>query len=121
MKLQIKNICVTFEQKRILENLCMDVQDGEFVALIGPSGCGKSTLLNILAGVLTPESGEVFVDGTPVHGVSSRFAYMPQNDLLLPWKTILDNVTLYGRLHGQKKADAGGRAQGIPGIRLAGL
>ena len=68
-----------------------------------PSGCGKSTLLNILAGVLTPESGEVFVDGTPVHGVSSRFAYMPQNDLLLPWKTILDNVTLYGRLYGQKK------------------
>lgn len=43
MKLQLKNICVTFEQKRILENLCMDVQDGEFVALIGPSGCGKST------------------------------------------------------------------------------
>ena len=40
MKLQLKNICVTFEQKRILENLCMDVQDGEFVALIGPSGCG---------------------------------------------------------------------------------
>ena len=58
MKLQIKNICVTFEQKRILENLCMDVQDGEFVALIGPSGCGKSTLLNILAGVLTPESAK---------------------------------------------------------------
>lgn len=103
MKLQVKNVCVTFENKRILENLCMDVKDGEFVALIGPSGCGKSTLLNILAGVLEPECGEVYVDGEKVRGVSSRFAYMPQSDLLLPWKTILDNVTLYGRLHGQLK------------------
>ncbi|WP_370812881.1 ABC transporter ATP-binding protein [Butyricicoccus pullicaecorum] len=120
MKLQLKNICVTFEQKRILENLCMDVQDGEFVALIGPSGCGKSTLLNILAGVLTPESGEVFVDGTPVHGVSSRFAYMPQNDLLLPWKTILDNVTLYGRLHGQKKQTQEAALKEFPVFGLQG-
>ena len=103
MKLQVKNVCVTFENKKILENLCMDVRNGEFVALIGPSGCGKSTLLNILAGVLEPEHGEVYVDGEKVNGVSSRFAYMPQSDLLLPWKTILDNVTLYGRLHGQLK------------------
>ncbi len=100
MKLQVKNISVTFEGKRILEDLCLDVAEGEFVALIGPSGCGKSTLLNILAGVLEPECGQVYVDGEAVHGVSSRFAYMPQSDLLLPWKTILDNVTLYGRLHG---------------------
>ena len=103
MKLQVKDVSVTFEQKRILENLNLSVQAGEFVALIGPSGCGKSTLLNILAGVLAPESGEVFVDGEKVEGVSSHFAYMPQSDLLLPWKTILDNVTLYGALHGKKK------------------
>lgn len=103
MKLQVKDVSVTFEQKRILENLTLSVEAGEFVALIGPSGCGKSTLLNILAGVLAPESGEVFVDGEKVDGVSSHFAYMPQSDLLLPWKTILDNVTLYGALHGKKK------------------
>ena len=103
MKLQVKDVSVTFEQKRILENLNLSVEAGEFVALIGPSGCGKSTLLNILAGVLAPESGEVFVDGEKVEGVSSHFAYMPQSDLLLPWKTILDNVALYGALHGKKK------------------
>lgn len=103
MKLQVKDVSVTFEHKRILENLNLSVKAGEFVALIGPSGCGKSTLLNILAGVLAPESGEVFVDGEKVEGVSSHFAYMPQSDLLLPWKTILDNVTLYGALHGKKK------------------
>lgn len=103
MKLQVKDLSVTFEQKRILEHLNLSVQDGEFVAIIGPSGCGKSTLLNVLAGVLEPESGAVYVDGVQVKGVSSHFAYMPQNDLLLPWKTILDNVTLYGAIHGKKK------------------
>ena len=103
MKLQVKNVSVTFEHKRILENLNLSVRNGEFVALIGPSGCGKSTLLNILAGVLAPECGEIYVDGTAVTGVSPHFAYMPQSDLLLPWKTILDNVTLYGTLHGKKK------------------
>lgn len=103
MKLQIKGISVTFQQERILDGLSLDIREGEFVALVGPSGCGKSTLLNILAGVLKPESGCVLVDGSPVSGISSHFAYMPQSDLLLPWKTILENVTLYGRLHGKQK------------------
>ena len=120
MKLQVKDVSVTFEHKRILENLNLSVKAGEFVALIGPSGCGKSTLLNILAGVLAPEHGEVFVDGEKVQGVSSHFAYMPQNDLLLPWKTILDNVTLYGALH-EKKKEARQRAlQEFPVFGLQG-
>ena len=101
MKLQIKDISISFENDCILEKLCLDIEEGEFVALVGPSGCGKSTLLNVLAGVL--EEGCVYVNDTKVQGVSSHFAYMPQSDLLLPWKTILDNVTLYGALHGQKK------------------
>ena len=84
MKLQVKHVSVAFEGKRILDDLSRDVRQGEFVALVGPSGCGKSTLLNILAGVLPPETGEDFVDGKQVQGVSSHFAYMPQNDLLLP-------------------------------------
>lgn len=120
MKLQVKNVCVTFEDKRILENLCLDVGEGEFVALIGPSGCGKSTLLNILAGVLEPECGEVYVDGEAVNGVSSHFAYMPQSDLLLPWKTILDNVTLYGRLHGKKKEAQAAAHKEFPVFGLQG-
>ncbi|MBR5128241.1 MAG: ABC transporter ATP-binding protein [Roseburia sp.] len=103
MKLQIKDVSISFENDCILEKLCLDIEEGEFVALVGPSGCGKSTLLNVLAGVLEPEEGSVYVNDTKIHGVSSHFAYMPQNDLLLPWKTILDNVTLYGALHGQKK------------------
>ena len=118
MKLQVKDVSVTFEKKRILENLCLDVEEGEFVALIGPSGCGKSTLLNILAGLLTPECGAVYVDGESVEGVSSHFAYMPQSDLLLPWKTILENVTLYGALHGKKKE---ARARALKEFPVFGL
>lgn len=99
MILTIKDLSITFEDKKILDHLNLTIQDHEFVAILGPSGCGKSTLLNIIAGILKPDAGEVKVEG----GHSSHFAYMPQEDLLLPWKTILDNVTLYGKIHHQEK------------------
>ena len=97
--LSLEGLVKSFDQTRVLDGLSLTVGEGEFVTLLGPSGCGKSTFLNILAGILAAESGEVFVDGKPVKGMSSHFAYMPQQDLLLPWKTILDNVCLYGKLH----------------------
>lgn len=103
-KLQLKNISISFSGTNVLDSIGFDVKDGEFVAIVGPSGCGKSTLLNILAGILPFDSGEIIVDGTEVHGLSSHFAYMPQSDLLLPWYTILDNVTLYGKIHHNVKS-----------------
>lgn len=120
MKLQIKEVSVTFEQEQILQRLNLDIREGEFVALVGPSGCGKSTLLNILAGVLRPESGSILVDDTPVTGISSHFAYMPQSDLLLPWKTILENVTLYGKLHGRAKEAQAAAMKELPVFGLQG-
>ena len=103
MKLRVEDMAIAFENKKILEHVSLQVAEGEFVALIGPSGCGKSTLLNILAGVLQAAEGCFYVDDEKVEGISSHFAYMPQSDLLLPWHTILENVTLYGRLHHAKK------------------
>lgn len=100
MKLNVKDLSFSFDNKKILDNLSFSVKEGEFVSLLGPSGCGKSTILKLLTGVLTPESGEISVDDTPIHGISEHFAYMPQNDLLFPWKTILDNVCLYAQVHG---------------------
>ncbi|MBQ5999974.1 MAG: ABC transporter ATP-binding protein [Clostridia bacterium] len=99
MKLETRGLCFCYEGKQVLEKIDFSVKEGEFVSLLGPSGCGKSTLLNILAGILPVQKGEILVDGQPVKGLSSHFAYMPQQDLLLPWKTILSNVCLYGRLH----------------------
>lgn len=103
MKVRIEDLSITFDNKKILDHLNLEISEGEFVAILGPSGCGKSTLLNMIAGILKPETGNVYVDGQKVTGISSHFAYMPQEDLLLEWLTILDNVTLYGKLHHQKK------------------
>lgn len=103
MKLKVQDLECSFRGQRILNQLNMEVTEGEFVSILGPSGCGKSTFLNILAGVLVPDGGKVFVEGEPVVGLSSHFAYMPQQDLLMPWKTILENVALYGAIHKKGK------------------
>ena len=117
-KLQTRELTFSYEGKRVFDRLNLSVKEGEFVSILGPSGCGKSTLLNILAGILPAQSGEVLVDGQRVLGLSSHFAYMPQQDLLLPWKTILDNVCLYGKLH-HREAQA--REKAISNMETFGL
>lgn len=79
----------------------MDVLPGEFVTIIGPSGSGKSTLFNIIAGLLEPQEGAIFIDGERVSDRTGYVAYMPQRDLLLPWRTVLDNVILPLEIQGQ--------------------
>lgn len=78
----------------VLHSLDLDVETGSFVSLIGPSGCGKSTICNLLAGIEIPDSGEILLDGEAIQGTSGNFGYMPQKDLLLPWRTLIDNVLL---------------------------
>jgi NitT/TauT family transport system ATP-binding protein len=68
------------------------VRDGEVVSLIGPSGCGKSTLLNIGSGLTAPSEGTALVDGVRVEGPNAQVAFMLQKDLLLPWRTVAENV-----------------------------
>lgn len=104
MKLRIDHLSVSFSDKQILKDVSLTMKEGEFVAIIGTSGCGKSTLLNVLAGMAEANSGSIQVDQEYISSASLHFAYMPQNDLLLPWATILDNVCLYGTLKHQKKA-----------------
>ena len=104
MKLCVENLSISFDKQLILNHIDFQIRQGEFVALLGPSGCGKSTILNILAGLLSKETGIIKVDNQEIKGLSDHFAYMPQSDLLLPWKTILDNVTLYGQINNDSKA-----------------
>lgn len=78
----------------------------EFVSLIGPSGCGKSTLFNIICGLLQPDQGEICIDGRCVTDRLGKVGYMPQKDLLLPWRTVLDNVILCAELNGRPKAES---------------
>jgi ABC-type nitrate/sulfonate/bicarbonate transport system ATPase subunit len=82
------------EDLLVLDTTSLEVQAGEFVTILGPSGCGKSTLFNIAAGLLTPTSGEIFVHGQRVTGRTGSVSYMMQRDLLLPWRSVLDNVIL---------------------------
>lgn len=100
MKLEVSGLTFFYEQKNILDSLEFSLREGEFVSLLGPSGCGKSTVLKLLTGVIRPEAGSIMVDGKEIRGITEHFAYMPQNDLLFPWKTILENVCLYGKIHG---------------------
>lgn len=83
------------EETPALSDITFTVNSGDFVAIVGPSGCGKSTLLNLLAGMLTPESGTLLLNGTPLTTDSRRhIGYMLQQDYLLEWRSIWKNVLL---------------------------
>jgi len=77
-----------------LKNINFSVEKGEFVSVVGPSGCGKSTLLSIIAGLLKPTAGEIYVKGEKIEGISTHIGYMLQKDNLLEWRTIYRNVML---------------------------
>jgi NitT/TauT family transport system ATP-binding protein len=89
-----------------LAEVDLEVPDGTFVAVVGPSGCGKSTLLNLAAGLLAASSGDVAIFGEPLSGLNRRAAYMFQQDALLPWKTVLENVALGLRFRGTERRTA---------------
>ena len=94
-KIAINNLSKKYKDKLILENINLYVDENEIVSIIGPSGCGKSTIFNILSNLTTYDCGNIYVSG--------NFSYMYQNDLLLPYKTIIDNVSLPLVLKGEKK------------------
>src|SRR5215217_4286696 len=97
---------------RALDDLSFSVPAGAFVAIVGPSGCGKSTLLNVAAGLLAPSSGAVRGYGSEVAGLNRSATYMFQQDALLPWKTVRDNVALGLTLAGVARGEARTRADG---------
>ena len=76
----------------MLDDISLEVADGEFVCLLGPSGCGKSTLLNTMAGFLSPTSGEVTIDGEVVRGPDPRRIFVFQERGVFPWLTVEGNI-----------------------------
>jgi len=96
--LRIENVSHTYhtpeDEILAIKNLNFSVEEGQFVVIVGPSGCGKSTLLSMVAGLLQPEEGQIFLRGKPITGVSTDIGYMLQRDHLFEWRTIWQNVLL---------------------------
>jgi ABC-type nitrate/sulfonate/bicarbonate transport system ATPase subunit len=119
-KLTLRHVAKTFEmhgeRMPVLQPFDLGVADGEFVTVVGPSGCGKSTLFNIVAGLLPPDpGGSVLIDGQPTPSMLGRVAYMPQRDLLFPWRTVLDNAVIGLEIQGVRRREAYRRAQEVIG------
>ena len=104
--LKVNEVSKAFENEKIIENISLELHEGEIVSLLGVSGGGKTTLFNIIAGLSVPDKGEVFLDGENITGKPGFISYMLQKDLLLPYRTILDNVALPLIIRGMKKKEA---------------
>jgi NitT/TauT family transport system ATP-binding protein len=92
-------------------DITLAIPEGRFVAIVGPSGCGKSTLLNAAAGLLVPDHGHVEVFGAALNGVNSHATYLFQQDALLPWRTVRDNVMLGPLFQGMPRTEAAALAR----------
>lgn len=94
--LKFENITFTHEgdDSAIIQNLNFHIQKGEFVSLIGTSGCGKSTIFRLANHLLIPDAGRILANGEDISGKRSYCGYMPQHDMLLPWRTVSDNIRL---------------------------
>jgi NitT/TauT family transport system ATP-binding protein len=105
-----------------LHHLDLSVKQGEFCAVVGPTGCGKSTTLGLIAGLDSPDTGEVRIMNTALHGVNTRSGYVFQSDAIFPWKTVLQNVALGLRYRGQnRKAAADAAMDWIARVGLTGF
>lgn len=104
--LQIVQVSKTLGRIHTLDNISLTLNQHESVVILGPSGCGKSTLLNIVAGLISPDQGQILIDGQDWTGRTGRVSYMQQKDLLLPSRTILDNVAIPLILKGTSKKQA---------------
>ena len=114
-KLMVDDVSADYGTLPVLSRISLDLSPGEFVSIIGPSGCGKSTLLRISAGLESPGSGRILVDGIDMTGKSGRVSHMHQKDLLLPWKTVTGNASIPLVLSGIDRDDAAARVEALLG------
>jgi ABC-type nitrate/sulfonate/bicarbonate transport system ATPase subunit len=123
VKLRLDRVGMTFRTPNgaftALAPVTLAISPGRFVSLIGPSGCGKSTIFNIVAGLLEPTGGRVLIDGADATATIGRVGYMLQKDLLLPWRTVLDNVILGMEIQGVPLRQA--RERALPLLQRYGL
>ncbi len=123
-KVELVSVSKTFQlgsglKVEALQNISLQVPDGQFVCVIGPSGCGKSTLLNVVAGLLDVTSGHIFVEGREVSGPGRDRGMVFQEDAIFLWRRVLENVEYGLEMQGIPKRERRARAEDM--IRLVGL
>ena len=102
--LSVQGLSKSFGEREVLRHTQLNVEPGQFIAIVGRSGCGKSTLLRLVAGLDTATAGRIELDGQALSGLSSNTRIMFQEARLLPWKRVIDNVAL--GLPSERRADA---------------
>ena len=129
-KLEVSDVSMEFsgagDRVAALAPVSFALREGSFVSVIGPSGCGKSTLFNIIAGLQRPSSGTISIDGEDATGTIGRVGYMLQKDLLLPWRTVIDNIILGMEIKGVPRGTCSAQTRAAlswrnTGQRLAGF
>jgi NitT/TauT family transport system ATP-binding protein len=115
VKLRAEHISIVFHGRdrdvEALRELSLEVPDGGFISMVGPSGCGKSTFLRIVAGLIRPNAGRVIIDGKEVIDPRSGCGLVFQQDCLLPWRTVMDNVAFGLQIRGVTTAQRNAIAQ----------
>ncbi len=116
--LQLRDVSLRIGETDILDDIHLDVAEGELVALLGPSGAGKSSIFKLITGALEPDRGEILFKGQSIDR-RGQFAFMPQRDALMPWRRIIDNVALGLEVRGLSRRQA--RARVAPDFARFGL
>lgn len=109
--LKVKDVTFAYEDTIIIEDINLELRDNELVSLLGASGGGKTTLFHVISGLNRPQKGRVLLDGQDITGCPGHISYMLQKDLLLPYRTIEDNVVLPLLIKGEKKKAARQKAE----------
>lgn len=110
-KLEVRGVSKTFGEKKVLQDVSLTLREGEIVSLLGISGSGKTTLFNIISGLVQPDGGQVLLEERDITGQPGKVSYMLQKDLLLPFRTVEDNVILPLLLQGTDKKTARQQAE----------
>ena len=105
-KLKVLGVSKSFDGESVIRDIHIELREGELVSLLGISGGGKTTLFNVIAGLSLPDQGQVLLNGRDITGQPGNVSYMLQKDLLLPYRTIVDNVALHLRIKGAGKKEA---------------
>ncbi|MBB3391206.1 ABC-type nitrate/sulfonate/bicarbonate transport system ATPase subunit [Rhizobium sp. BK275] len=117
--LELENISKSFGGMEVLQDISLHIARGEFVSIVGPSGSGKSTILRLLTQALLADKGDILFNGTPLSQAAHAFAFMPQRDALMPWRSVIDNAILGLEVYGMRRRQA--RAVAAPLFERFGL